>query len=73
VEILEAIKAIPKGKAISTDGLPDDAVKDIPAVRKKVVEVIKQILKGKKQIPAYWKTAKLVLLSKTGNKTALPS
>jgi hypothetical protein len=71
-EILKAIKAIPRGKAISTDGLPDDAVKDIPAVRKKVIGVIKQILSGDKSIPAYWKTAKLVLLSKTGNKTALP-
>jgi hypothetical protein len=71
-EIQEAIKAIPKGKAISTDGLPDDAVKDVPAVKKKVMKVIREILDGTRQIPKYWKTAKLVLLSKTGSKTALP-
>jgi hypothetical protein len=50
-EIKDAIKSIPKGKAISTDGLPDEAIKDIPAIRNKVIEIIRAILDGKKEIP----------------------
>jgi hypothetical protein len=69
---MDAIKDIPKGKAMSIDGLPDEAIKDIPAVRKHVVEIIKLIMSGQKAIPKYWKNARLVLLSKTGSKMALP-
>jgi len=68
VEILMACKRLPAGKATGPDGIPNEVLLHVSRLRPQVLLNTFNACLARREFPARWKTARLVLLHKGSGK-----
>lgn len=71
-DMKDGLRRLKRGKAVGEDGVPGECLKELKhAGRKRLLDEFNKVLSGQRPIPGNWKTARVSLLHKGGNKADL--